>query len=209
MAGGHDRERVRRHYEQRAASYDRRIRIPERLLFGDGRGWVCRQAEGDVLELAIGTGRNLAFYPAGVQLTGVELSPAMLEIARRRAERLRREVDLRVGDAEALDFADQGFDTVTATLALCSIPDPRRAVAEAKRVLRPGGRLVLLEHVRSPVAAVRAGQRLLDPLFVRFEADHLLREPLDYLNGAGFVVESLERSRWGIVERVIARKPDA
>ncbi len=197
---------MRDHYQERASSYDRLIRIPEALLFGDGRRWACQQARGEVLELAAGTGRNLPYYREDVQLTAVELSPAMLEVAHRRAERLGRDVELREGDAEALDFPDERFDTVVATLALCSIPEDRRAVAEARRVLRPGGRLVLLEHVRSPVRAVRAVQRLLDPIFVRFEADHLLREPLDHVRAEGFEVEHCERSKWGIVERLSVRK---
>lgn len=200
------RENVRRHYDGRAGRYDRMIRIPERLLFGDGRAWVCGQATGDVLELAVGTGRNLGLYPAGVTLTGIELSPRMLAIARERARALAVDVDLREGDAEHLDLPDGRFDTVVATLALCTIPAPERALAEARRVLRPSGRLLLLEHVRSPNLVVRAIQRLLDPVFVRFEADHLLRDPLDYLDSAGFEVERLERSSLGIVERLAARR---
>lgn len=101
----------------------------------------------------------------------------------------------------------ESFDTVVITLALCTIPDDRRAVAEVSRVLKPGGHLLLLEHVRSPSLPVRLGQRLLNPLAVRFEADHLLRDPLDYVGSEGFAVERVERSKWGIVERVIARKP--
>jgi ubiquinone/menaquinone biosynthesis C-methylase UbiE len=115
--------------------------------------------------------------------------------------------DLRLGDAQALEFPDERFDTVVITLALCTIPDHRQAVREAHRVLRRGGRLLLLEHVRSPKLPVRAVQRLLDPLAVRFAADHLVREPLDHLNAAGFELERVERSKWGIVERVIAHKP--
>ena len=201
-------DRVRGHYDARAGRYDRRIRAPERLLFGGGRAWACGQVSGAVLELAIGTGRNLHAYPCDIRLTGVELSPEMLAVARGRARRVGRSVELRVGDAQELDFADGSFDTVVATLALCTIPDPRRAVDQAFRVLRPGGRLVLLEHVRSPNAMVRGVQRLLDPLFVRLEADHLLREPLEPVLAAGFEVESLERSKLGLVERLIARKPD-
>lgn len=131
----------------------------------------------------------------------------MLGVAHERAKRLGRPVDLRVGNAEALDFPDEHFDTVVATLALCSIPDDRRAVAEARRVLRPGGRLILLEHVRSPVTPVRAVQRLLDPLFIRFECDHLLREPLDHVRAERLEVESCQRSKWGLVERLVAKKP--
>ena len=116
-------------------------------------GCASRRA-GVVLELAVGTARNISYYPADVTLTGIELSPEMLAIGRRRAERLGRRVDLRVGDAQALGFPDESFDTVVCTLGLCTIPDPRRAVAKARRVLQPAGRLLLLEHVRSPVRAV-------------------------------------------------------
>jgi hypothetical protein len=79
-------------------------------------------------------------------------------------------------------------------------------VDEARRVLRPGGRYVGLEHVRSPVLPVRAVQRVLDPVSVRFEGDHLMREPLEYLRAAGLEIEQLRRSKWGIVERVVARR---
>jgi ubiquinone/menaquinone biosynthesis C-methylase UbiE len=199
-------ERVRRIYDESAGRYDRQIGFFERLLFGGGREWVCSQARGEVLEVAIGTGRNLPFYPKEVRLTGVELSPAMLELARARAKELGVEADLRVGDAQALPFPDEAFDTVVMTLSLCTIPDDRKAFTEASRVLRPGGRLLLLEHVRSRVWPVRAVQRLLDPLFVRLEADHLLREPLDYLEYTSLEVERLERSKWGMVEKLSARK---
>jgi ubiquinone/menaquinone biosynthesis C-methylase UbiE len=140
-------------------------------------------------------------------LTAIELSPQMLQIARKRAVQLGRDVDLRLGDAQALEFDGQSFDTVIITFGLCTIPDDRGAVAEAHRVLRPGGRLVLLEHVRSPSRPVGAVQRVLDPLSVRFAADHLVRDPLDYLANVGFEIESVERLKWGIVERVVARKP--
>jgi len=200
-------ERVRRVQGKEAPRYDRQISFFERVLFGGGREWVCSQAEGKVLELAAGTARNLPHYPPEVEITGIELSPEMLSIGRERAEELGREADLRVGDVQSLDFADGSFDTVVCTLGLCTIPEPRKAVGEAHRVLRPGGKLLLLEHVRSPVLPVRAVERMLNPLSVRFQADHLTREPLDYLEAEGFEVDRLERSKWGIVERVAAHKP--
>jgi ubiquinone/menaquinone biosynthesis C-methylase UbiE len=205
--GGSETERVLRLYEKEAPKYDRQMRFFEWLLFGNGREWVCSQAEGEVLEIAVGTGRNLPYYPDGVRLSGVELSPAMLEIARTRARELGREIDLRVGDAQALEFPDESFDSVVCTLSLCTIPDDRAAVAEVRRVLRPGGRFLLLEHVRSPLLPIRTAERLLEPLMLRFEADHLTREPLEHLRAEGFAIERLERSKLGIVERVAARKP--
>jgi ubiquinone/menaquinone biosynthesis C-methylase UbiE len=200
-------ERVRRHYDRSAGSYDRIISWAEKVLFGGAREWVCSRARGEVLEIAVGTGRNLPFYPGDVRLTGIELSPRMLDVARRRSRELGRETDLRVGDAQNLPFLDASFNTVVATLALCTIPDDRRAVAEAARVLRPGGQLLLLEHVRSSVLPVRLLQRVLEPLTLLLDHDHLLREPLRYVEDAGLVVERLERSKWGIVERLAARKP--
>lgn len=131
----------------------------------------------------------------------------MAEIAQRQAGAIGRGIDLRIGSAEALPFPDACFDTVVCTLSLCTIPDDQRAVAEVKRVLRPGGRFVLLEHVRSPVRLVRAIQHVLEPLSVWSDADHLLREPLEPLQAEGFEIDFLERTKWGIVERIIARKP--
>ncbi|HEU5198282.1 MAG TPA: class I SAM-dependent methyltransferase [Ktedonobacterales bacterium] len=206
MAQHKETERVREIYNTTAADYDRGIAFTEKLLFGDGRAWVCSQARGQVLEIAIGTGRNLPFYPAEVELTGIELSPAMLEIARQRAQRLGRQVELLRGDAQALPFPDQRFDTVVCTLALCSIPDERQAITEVWRVLRPGGIFVALEHVRSPNPIIRGIERLLEPWALRTQGDHLLREPVEAAQAAGFCIDALQRRKLGVVERLMARK---
>jgi ubiquinone/menaquinone biosynthesis C-methylase UbiE len=199
-------ERVQHVYDQMAPNYDDWTRSFDRLLLGDRRRQTVSQSTGQTLELAIGTGLNLAFYPPGVKLTGIDLTPAMLAIAGRRAHALGVQVDLRRGDAQALDFGDEQFDTVVCTLALCTIPDEHRALAEAYRVLRPGGQLLLLEHVRSPAAPVRWAERLLEPLLVRLVGDHLLRDPLDYVEAVGFSIGRCERSKLGFIEAVTARK---
>jgi ubiquinone/menaquinone biosynthesis C-methylase UbiE len=200
-------DRIRRIFDRHAPKYDRSMARFERLCFSGNRAWVCERADGDVLEIAVGTARNLEHYPPDVRLTGVELSPEMAELGRRRAEELGRRIDLRVGDAEALELPDESFDTVVCTYGLCTIPDHRAAVREVSRVLRPGGRFLLAEHVRSPNPVVRAIQRLIDPLAHRFGGDHLLREPLEPLAEAGFEVEEIRRSKAGFVELVSARKP--
>lgn len=202
-------DRVRRIWEKLAPKYDTDITFFERVLFAGGREWVCSQADVNVLEIAIGTGRNLPFYPPGVQLTGVDFSPAMLRIAKRCATDLGIDVDLRLGDAQALAFEDASFDTVVITLALCSIPDDRKAVAEAWRVLRPGGRMLLLEHVRSALLPVRVVQHLVNFFTVKLVGDHMVREPLEPLRAQRFEIDHLKRSKLGIVERVVAHKPPA
>ena len=168
---------------------------------------VCSRATGMVLEVAVGTGRNLAFYPEGTRLTGVDWSPAMLSIARRRAADLGREADLRQGDAQALDFPDSSFDTVLCALGLCAIPDDRRAVTEMARVLRPGGRLLLVDHVAASASALRAAQWLYERITIPLAGEYFRRRPLTYVRELGFDVEEAERFKLGIVERVCARKP--
>jgi ubiquinone/menaquinone biosynthesis C-methylase UbiE len=200
-------ERLKRVWEREAPTYDRRMGFFERVLFADGREWVCSRASGEVLEVAVGTGRNFPFYPQGVRLTGIDLSPAMLEIAGKKTDELGLDAHLREGNAQELAFPDASFDTVVCTLSLCNIPGDRRAIAEMKRVLRPGGRLLLLDHVRASSKVWLAVQRVLEPLSWRFSCDHLLRRPLEHVLAEGFEVEQRERYKAGIVERLSARKP--
>jgi ubiquinone/menaquinone biosynthesis C-methylase UbiE len=199
--------RLRRYWDRHARRYDKQIAFWERRLFADGRQWVCSQASGEVLEVAIGTGSNLPHYPPEARLTGIDFSPAMLAIARAEANRLGRAVELREGDAQALDLPDACFDTVVCTLSLCAIPDDRRAVAEMHRVLRPGGRLLLLDHVAGQPRWVRALQWLIERLTVPLGGEHLRRRPLLHVQAQGFEVERRERTKLGIVERLAARKP--
>lgn len=163
-------ERLRRRWDKHAASYDREMGFFDRHLFRDSRDWVCSRAHGDVLEVAIGTGLNLPHYPAGVRLTGVEWSPAMLDIARRRAADLGVTVELREGDAQALDLPDAAFDTVACTFSLCAIPDHRQALHEMAWVLRPGGLLLLADHVEAEAWPARAAQRLIELITARHYA---------------------------------------
>jgi ubiquinone/menaquinone biosynthesis C-methylase UbiE len=200
-------EQARRLWNRYAPRYDRQIRVSERLLFPGGRSWACSQASGDVLEVAVGTGLNLPYYPAGITLTGIDLSPAMLAIARDRAAALGLEADLRQGSADALPFPDAGFDTVVCTVSLCNIPDDQAAIAEMYRVLRPGGRLVLLDHVASDRRWVLAIERLLEPLFLRLNGDYLTRRPLPLVAAAGFTITGSQRLKAGIIERLTAIRP--
>jgi ubiquinone/menaquinone biosynthesis C-methylase UbiE len=199
--------RLRNYWDKHARRYDRQMQFFDRKLFGDTRVWICQQATGHVLEVAIGTGLNLDFYPDEVRLTGVDLSPAMLDQARDRAGTLGRTVDLQEGDAQALAFPDNSFDTVVCTFSLCAIPNDRQAVAEMRRVLRPGGRLLLADHIAGSARPTRAVQWLLDLITVPLQGEHFRRRPLEQVRTQGFQVERQERFKLGIVERLAARKP--
>lgn len=198
----------RRVWDKSAPSYDKQIAFFEKIWFGGGREWVCSRATGDVLEVAIGTGRNLPFYPHGVRITGLELSPAMLGLARQRAADLGIDAELVEGDAEALPFADNHFDTVVCALSLCSIPNSGRAVREMARVLKPGGRLLLLDHIGSSWPPIHAAQWLLERLTIRGAGEHFTRRQLPQVEVAGLQIVETQRLKAGSVERIHAVKPD-
>jgi len=200
--------KVRRVWEKGAPGYDKQIAFFERIWFGGGRQWLGARARGRVLEVAIGTGLNLPFYPAATTtITGIDLSPAMLAIARQRAADLGVHVDLHTGDAEALPFEDATFDTVVCALSLCTIPDPATAIAEMRRVLLPGGRLLLLDHVGSTWPPIRAAQWLLEQVTRRAAGEHFTRRQLPLVRAAGFDIIEVQRLKAGTIERVFARKP--
>ncbi len=216
MRGGlstQDREKQnvkrRKAWDKQASRYDKQIGWFERRVLGtDNRAWACGRARGDVLEVAVGTGLNLPFYDSDVRLTAIDLSPEMLEIAKRRAADLGRSVDIREGDAHELLFEDASFDSVVCTLSLCNIPDVDRAVSEMKRVLRPGGRLILVDHVRSEIGPVLWIQKVIEFVSLRIEGDRMTRRPLEQVQANGFRIDERERFRWGgIVERLTATKP--
>lgn len=202
-------QRLVRYWDREAGRYDRAMSFVEHRIFRDTRPWLCGQAVGDTLEVAIGTGLNLPHYPTDIRLTGVEWSEGMLAQARRRAAALGRVVDLESGDARALRFADASFDTVVCTFALCGIPDDRAALAEMVRVLRPGGRLLLADHVGSTVWPLWLLQALVDVVSVPAVGEHYRRRPARLLPRLGLSIERRERFALGTVERLVARKPPA
>ncbi len=154
-----------------------------------------------VLEIAVGTGRNLAHYDAEATVTGVDLSPEMLALARKYAAELGLEADLREGDAAHLPFPDASFDTVVCALSLCSIPDPERAIAEMHRVLVPGGHLLLLDHIGS------TWPWLVEQLTGRLAGEYQTRRQLPLVLAAGLIIEESERLKAGTIERIRATKP--
>lgn len=181
-----------------AAIYDAIMAPIEASLLGAMRARLLGDLAGDVLEIGIGTGANLHQVEAGIRAgrirwTGTDPSDAMLKRARRAASDL--PVRFELAPAEALPFADASFDAVVATLALCSVADPARGLAEIRRVLRPGGELRLLEHVRGDGWGGRC-QDWLTPLWTIPGAGcHLNRRTAELLRAAGFESDALSVAR--------------
>jgi ubiquinone/menaquinone biosynthesis C-methylase UbiE len=198
----------RRHYAREAQKYDQEADFWERWLFGsEHRDWACSRADGDTLEVAIGTGLNLPHYPSGVRLTGIDLTPEMLAKAGIRAQDIGRDIDLQEADALDLPFDDSSFDTVVCTYAMCSVSDEKRAIAEMKRVLRPEGRLILVDHVRSTVPPLYWLQWIYEFVPSRTKGEYMTRRPALHVIAAGFEIEARDRLRAGVIERLVAVKP--
>ncbi len=199
---------VRASYDRLAPVYDAAGAMAERLIVARWRRMVWNRVAGarEILELGIGTGRNLPHHPPGAHVVGIDLSPAMLERARRRAQRSAFAIDLRVMDVQRLDLESESFDAVVATFLFCCVPDPVLGLSEARRVLRPSGTLVLLEHVRPRTAWLGHLADLLDPLAAASSAEHLNRRTLANVRAAGLRIdEVLELAPTGLVQLIVAR----
>ncbi|MBI4338002.1 MAG: methyltransferase domain-containing protein [Chloroflexi bacterium] len=153
-------------------------------------------AAGRVLEVGFGTGATLGAYPGHVELVALEPDAAMLRQARKRAARLKAPCRLLLGDAQHLPFRDGAFDTAVASLAFCTVPDPLRGLREVRRVLRPGGRFLALEHVQVSYQPVAWLQAVATPLWKRVAGGcHLDRHTLETVQAAGFTVQ-VARHHW-------------
>ncbi len=179
-----------------AALYDRMTGSAERGPLGRARRELLAPVSGDVLEVGAGTGANFPQYPAGVRVVALEPDPHMLKRARARlAEVGRTDVEVHAAPAETLPVADASFDVVVSTLVLCTVADVPASLAEMRRVLRPGGRIVFIEHLRGD-GALGTIQDIVRPVWSYFGAGcQLNRRTEDALAAAGFVVEVHERTK--------------
>lgn len=162
----------------------------------------------EVLEIGVGTGKNMPYYPAGAHITGIDLTPGMLERAQRKARDsgLDSRVDLQLGDVQALDFPDNSFDAALGTFVFCSVPDSVLGLKEIKRVVRPGGKVLLLEHMRSPNETLGALMDVINPLVVRMMGANINRRTVENVRKAGLEIEHVEDlGMGGIFKLVVAR----
>jgi ubiquinone/menaquinone biosynthesis C-methylase UbiE len=195
---------IQQKYERIAPCYDLMVALPEWLGFRKLRRRLLQKAEGRVLEVAVGTGRNLPYYPGEARLTAVDLSFPMISIARDHAERW-RDVSFLIMDGGSLAFKDDSFDTVVSSLTLCTFPDPIGALREMNRVCRKEGRILLLEHGRSDREWLGRRQDKRAPRHARRLACHWNREPRQLVEEAGLAPVSAVRTFLGIIHLIEIR----
>lgn len=191
-------------YDRFARWYDCVEGVPDLLGVKRLRRSLLRGASGSVLEVAVGTGKNLAYYPPERRIVAVDLSREMLKVARRRAAKLSRDVTFVVADVEALPFRPNSFDTVASSLSSCTFPDPVAALKEMARVSRPNGQLLLLEHGRSDREWLGRFQDRHADRFAKPLGCHWNREPLRLVREAGLKATAAKRLFLGIFHEIEA-----
>lgn len=194
---------TQRRYNRQAALFDL-MEIPvEFLAFGKLRRRLWDEADGAiVLEIGVGTGKNIPYHRADAHTVAVDISTRMLRRAARRARGLARDVDLVLADAQHLPFRDSAFDEASATFVFCSVPDPVAGLQEARRVVRDGGRVHLLEHVRARNPIVGRLMDLANPIAVRLSGANINRETVSNVAKAGLALDSVESLGFGIIKLI-------
>lgn len=191
-------------YDRFARWYDWVEGLPDLLGLSRLRRSMLRRATGKVLEVAVGTGKNLAYYPRDCRIIAGDLSNEMLDVAQRRAMKLAIDVSFLVGDAGMLPFGDRSFDAVVSSLSTCTFPDPLAALKEMHRVCRPEGRILLLEHGRSDREWLGHFQDRNADKFAKPLGCHWNREPLELVRAAGLRVIEAQRVFFGVFHRIEA-----
>ncbi len=206
MPNKEDREKLAYYWKTTASKYDRSLSFLNNNFLSSSRAWVCSRASGKTLEVAIGTGLNLAYYHPSTELFGLEFSHAMMQGALKKTAQLDLNASYTQGDALALPYADESFDAVVCSYGLCGFADERAALAEMQRVLKPGASLLLTDHIVSTNLLVRGLQHLLELYSIPAHGEHFRRRPLLHLESLGFEVLEADRMSFGVIERVHARK---
>ena len=173
--------------------------------FGGAKRRLFGKMAGECVMVAAGTGNDFRYFPEGLSIVAIDISPAMVQHAANRAAAYRGRLTVRVMDVQALEFADATFDTAVTACTFCSVPDPVRGLRELYRCLKPGGRLLMFEHVRSRIGPIGILQDLLTPLSRRLGPE-MNRDTVANLLRAGFELEREENVYLDVVKAIQARR---
>ena len=177
---------IKKRYDRIAPYFDHIEGMMEKMMFGDLRTSIWQKVSGEkILEVGVGTGKNFPYYPAK-SITAIDFSPAMIKEAQKKRQQLGIVVDLSIMDVQLLDFPDNHFDSIIGTFLFCSVPGPKQGLLELKRVCKPGGEVLLLEHILSSNKLIAAIMHLLNPVTVRLVGANINRETVKTIQACGF-----------------------
>jgi ubiquinone/menaquinone biosynthesis C-methylase UbiE len=200
-------DEIQNAYDELAMDYDKKVWLDQHILgVARQRRQLMSKAHGRILDVACGTGSNFSMFPSSSEITAIDLSPQMLEIAQRKARELKLNIHVLVMDAQKLDFPDGTFHTVVSALSTCTFPDPIQTLREMKRVCRADGSILLLEHGHSSMAWLANYQdRHVLPHYEQHAGCRWNQDPLDMAKAAGLEILSSKRFGLGMFHAIVAR----
>ena len=201
-----DSEIIRKRYNRTAKFYNIMEAMMDKIGINSFRKAIWSEAKGRVLEVGVGTGKNMEYYSDDLEVTAIDFSEKMLEKARIRSQTLSKKVDLRLMDVQALQFPDGFFDTIITTCVFCSVPDPVKGLMEIRRVCKNDGKIIMLEHVRSKKMIIGKFMDILNPVVVRMIGANINRNTVENLKRVGLYVEVEKDLMMDIVKHLECKK---
>lgn len=196
-------EIIKKRYNRASIFYDIMEAPMEAMALKSWRVDAMTELKGKVLEIGVGTGKNIEYYPEDLEITAIDFSEKMLEKAKKKAVLHNKKIDLLLMDAEQMDFANDTFDTVFTTCVFCSVPDPVKGLLEIMRVCKPGGKIVMIEHVRSEKKVLGIIMDVLNPLVVNFYGANINRRTLENIHKAGYSKVEVSNLYKDIVKKIV------
>lgn len=202
-----DSTKIKNRYDRIAPYFDGLEAMMEGLFFKSWRKKLWAKVDGHhILEVGVGTGKNFPHYPKGARITAIDFSPAMLKQAERCKIRKNVAVDLELMDVQSLCYADNSFDTVIASFVFCSVPSPLKGLKELYRVCKPGGQVILLEHVLSSRPAIAWLMNLINPVVAALVGANVNRNTVKNVQSCPFQWVHVDKDSGDIIKLIEAKK---
>lgn len=192
-------ETIKRRYNRISSAFD----FMDRIIREKWRKELLQHAKGKVLKVGVGTGLNLKYYPDHAEVTGIDFSPAMLQKAREKADRMPQHFELLEMDAQQMNFSDNTFDTVVTTCVFCSVPDPVKGLKEIRRVTKPEGKIIMLEHMRSNNEFFGKTMDILNPIGLHIVGANINRKTMENIQQADMKVENEEFLMTSVMRKLL------
>lgn len=196
-------EKIRKRYNRAARFYDILESPMEMMALREWRIDLMKELEGNILEIGVGTGKNIEYYPDDISITAIDFSEGMLQKAREKAEKYNKNVTLIQMDAQDMKFPDNTFDTIFTTCVYCSVPDPVKGLKEMRRVCKPNGKIIMIEHVRSEKWLLGAVMDILNPIVVTTYGANINRKTVENIYKSGFTDVNLNSLYGDIVKKIV------